>query len=171
MEADRTCILLRIKAATNLRMTRLMMDRPRLLCDSNQTAQRPNTLHGILLLLLVSLLVSVLLWYNRYCINGSINNNNDILYTLNLPKLQSRRRHIDALFLVNVFSNKTCCTSIPDSVSLCKPNRFIRHHSVVYLILCIVRRLFLQADGRNIGNFYHRNITLEHIINSNAILF
>jgi len=65
---------------------------------------------------------------------------------LNLPKLQSRRRHIDVLILVNVFSNKTRCTSIPNTVSLCKPSSFIRQHSVVYLILCIVRRTLLQPD-------------------------
>jgi len=144
LEVDRTCILLRIEAATNLRMTRLMMDRPRPLCDSNQTAQRPNKLHGLLFVLIL-LLVLVLLWYNRYYINGFINNNNDILARLNLPKLQSRRWHLDALYLVNVFTNKTCCTSIPNTVSLCKPNRFIRHHSVVYLILCIIWSL-LQPD-------------------------
>ena len=40
-------------------MTRLMTDRPRPLCDSNQTAQRPNTLHGSLLLLLLLLLLLV----------------------------------------------------------------------------------------------------------------
>ena len=98
METDRTCILLQREAATNLRITTLMTDRPRPLCDSNQLAQRPNALHGSLLVL-VSLLVSVILWYNRYRINGSTNNNNDILSRLNLPKLQSRRRNIDALFL------------------------------------------------------------------------
>jgi len=78
MEADRTCILLQIEAATNLRITRLMTDRPRPLCDSSQKTQRPNKLHGSLLIL-VSLLVLALLWYNRYCINGSTNNNNGIL--------------------------------------------------------------------------------------------
>jgi hypothetical protein len=73
MEADRTCILLQIEATANLRITRLMTDRPRPLCESNQKTQRPNTLHGSLLVL-----VLVLLWYNRYRINGSTNNN-DIL--------------------------------------------------------------------------------------------
>jgi len=146
MEADRNCILLQTQSSTNLMMTRLMTDRPRPLSDSNQMAQRPNTLHGSLLLLLASLLVSVLLWYNRHRMNGSTTNNNDTSASLNLPKLQSRRWHLDALFIVNVFSNKTCCTSIPNKVSLWKPTRFIRHHSVVHLILHIVRRSALQAD-------------------------
>jgi hypothetical protein len=69
-----------------------MADSSRPLCDSNQTAKRPNTLH-VSLFVLVLLLVLVLLWYNRYRINGYTNNNNDILARLNLPKLQSRRRH------------------------------------------------------------------------------
>jgi len=142
LEADRTCILLQTQSATNLMTTRLMTDGPRPLSDSNQTDQRPNTLHGSLLLLL---LVSLLLWYNRYRINGSTTSNNDTLASLNLPKLQSRRWHLNVLFLVNVFSNKTCCTSIPNKVSSCKLTRFISHHSVVYLILYIVRRSALQA--------------------------
>jgi hypothetical protein len=63
MEADRTCILLQKEASTNLRMARMMRDRSRLLRDSNQTAKRPNTLHGsqLELLLLLLLLVIVLL--------------------------------------------------------------------------------------------------------------
>jgi ABC-type maltose transport system permease subunit len=143
MEADRTCIILQIEAATNLRMTRLMTDRSRPLRDSNQTAKRPNTLHGSLLVLVLLL---VLLWNNIYRINESTNNNNNILARLNLPKLQSRRRHPDTLILVNVFTYKTYCNSVLNTVSLCKPTRFIRHHSVVYLILCIVRRSVLQPD-------------------------
>jgi hypothetical protein len=130
MEADITCILLQIEVATNLKMTRLMTDSPRPLCDSNRTAKRSNTLQASPLIL-VLLLVLVLLWYNRYRINGFTKNNNNILARLNLPKLQSRRRHLDALFLVNVFTNKTCCISTRDTVSLRKPTRFIRHHSVV----------------------------------------
>jgi hypothetical protein len=141
MEAERACILLQIEVATNLKMTRLMTDSPRPLCDSNRTAQRPNTLHGSLFLL-----VLLLLWYNRYCFKWSTNKNNDILARLNLPKLQLRRRHLDALFLVNLFTNETCCISNPNTVCLCRPTRIIRHHSVAYLILCIVRRLVLQPD-------------------------
>jgi len=57
MEADRTCIILQIEAATNLRMTRLMTDRSRPLRDSNQTAKRPNTLHGSLLVLVLLLVL------------------------------------------------------------------------------------------------------------------
>jgi hypothetical protein len=69
------------------------------------------------------------LCYTRF-LNGVCNYNyEDILLRLNLLTLQLRRRHLDALFLINVFRGKICCSTILDSVSLRIPSRSIRDHS------------------------------------------
>jgi hypothetical protein len=49
-----------------------------------------------------------------------------ILSTLNVRTLYSRRRHLDALFLVNVFKGKINCNSIMDAVGLRVPARQVR---------------------------------------------
>jgi hypothetical protein len=43
---------------------------------------------------------------------------NVMLARLNISSLNFRRKHLDALFLNNVFKNKICCSSIFDSVSI-----------------------------------------------------
>jgi hypothetical protein len=49
-----------------------------------------------------------------------------ILARLNISTLHSRRKHLDALFLINVFKNKINCSSIFDTISLQIPARIIR---------------------------------------------
>jgi hypothetical protein len=56
----------------------------------------------------------------------------DILLILNLLTFQSRGRHHDALFLINIFKGKICCSSILDSVSLRIPSSSIRGYSMFY---------------------------------------
>jgi hypothetical protein len=41
-----------------------------------------------------------------------------MLSILNIYTLHSRRKHLDALFLINVFKNKISCSSIFDTVNL-----------------------------------------------------
>jgi hypothetical protein len=53
----------------------------------------------------------------------------DILLRLNFLTLHSRRRHLDALFLINVFKGKICCSSVFDTISLRVPTRSIRDYS------------------------------------------
>ncbi|PNF19683.1 hypothetical protein B7P43_G05097 [Cryptotermes secundus] len=52
-----------------------------------------------------------------------------ILDKLNLQTLDVRRRHIDALFLINVFRGTTYCSSVLDAVGLRVPSRNIRNFS------------------------------------------
>jgi hypothetical protein len=64
-------------------------------------------------------------FFNGVCIY----NYEDILFRLNLLTPQLGRRHLDALFLINVFIGNICCSSILDSVSLRILSRSIRHYS------------------------------------------
>jgi hypothetical protein len=47
------------------------------------------------------------------------------LERLGLRTLHSRRRHLDALFLINVFNNTIDCQSILDTVSIRLPSKLI----------------------------------------------
>jgi hypothetical protein len=58
-----------------------------------------------------------------------LRNYNSILNSLNFRTLNSRRRHLDALFLINVFKGKINCPSILDSVGIRVPTRQIREFS------------------------------------------
>jgi hypothetical protein len=49
----------------------------------------------------------------------------DILVRLNILTLHLRR-HLDALFLINVFKGKISCSSVFDTVSLRIPTRSVR---------------------------------------------
>jgi hypothetical protein len=49
-----------------------------------------------------------------------------ILVSLNFKTLHLRRRHLDALFLINVFKGKISGSFVLDTVSLCIPTRSIR---------------------------------------------
>jgi hypothetical protein len=53
-----------------------------------------------------------------------------ILERLDLPTLYSGQRHINTLFIINVFSNTIDCQSILDTVSLRVPSKLIRDFSV-----------------------------------------
>jgi hypothetical protein len=56
------------------------------------------------------------LCYNRFIQPNFLRNSGLILNYLHLKTLYSRRQHLDALFLVNVFKNKINCYSIMDTV-------------------------------------------------------
>jgi hypothetical protein len=94
-----------------------------------------------------------------------------MLARLNLPTLQSRRRHLDALYLINVFTNETCCSSIPDTLSVRVPTTFSRHYTVFDALhrakvspstICVTACNLLCS---NIDIFDHHNILLKHITN------
>jgi hypothetical protein len=53
-----------------------------------------------------------------------------MLPRLNISTLYSRRRHLDALFLMKVFKNKISCSSTFDSVSIRISTRIIGDYSV-----------------------------------------
>jgi hypothetical protein len=52
-----------------------------------------------------------------------------ILARLNLSTLYSTWRHLDAIFLINVFKSKISRSSLFDSVSIRIPTRLIRDYS------------------------------------------
>jgi hypothetical protein len=56
-----------------------------------------------------------------------------ILERLSLRTLHSRRRHVDDLFLINVFNNTIDCQSILDSVSLRVPSKLIMNFTFLVL--------------------------------------
>jgi hypothetical protein len=52
------------------------------------------------------------------CFNGMCDYKyEDVLVRLNFLTLHLRRRHLDAIFLINVFKGKISCSSIFDTVS------------------------------------------------------
>jgi hypothetical protein len=64
-------------------------------------------------------------------LSGSfLRNYNFILNSLNFRTLHSRRRHLDALFLINAFRGKINCPSISDTVGIRVPTRHIREFSI-----------------------------------------
>jgi hypothetical protein len=54
----------------------------------------------------------------------------NILDELNLQTLHVRRRHIDVLFLINVFRGAKSCPSVLEAVGLCVPTQNIRNFSM-----------------------------------------
>jgi hypothetical protein len=57
----------------------------------------------------------------------------DILVRLNFSTLHLRRRHLDALFLINLSKGKMSCSSVFDTVSLRIPTRSVRDYSTFTL--------------------------------------
>jgi hypothetical protein len=53
-----------------------------------------------------------------------------ILERLSSRTLHSRRRHLDALFLIIFFNNTIDCQSILDTVNLTVPSKLIRDFSI-----------------------------------------
>jgi hypothetical protein len=68
------------------------------------------------------------LYHSRFCAGFCGSNYEGTLSTLNISTLHSRRKHLDTLFLINVFKNKISC-SISDTVNLRIPSRRIRDFS------------------------------------------
>jgi hypothetical protein len=79
---------------------------------------------------------------NRFIQSNYLRNYELILNYLHLKTLHSRRQHLDALFLVNVFKNKINCYSIMDTVGLYIPAKQIRDFPL--LELKMFRDLALQ---------------------------
>jgi hypothetical protein len=69
------------------------------------------------------------LYHSRFCAGICGSNYEGMLSRLNISSLHSRRKHLDALFLINVFKNKISCSSIFDTVNLCITSGRIRHFS------------------------------------------
>jgi hypothetical protein len=65
----------------------------------------------------------IIIWF------GFLRNCDSILSHLNFRTLYSRRRHLDALFLINVFKGKINYQSIMDTVGIRVPTRQIREIS------------------------------------------
>jgi hypothetical protein len=68
------------------------------------------------------------LYHSRFCV-GVGGNYEGMLSRLTIFTLHSRRKHLDALFLINVFKNKISRSSIFDTVNLHIPFRRIRDFS------------------------------------------
>jgi hypothetical protein len=67
--------------------------------------------------------------HSRFCAGVCGSNYEGMLSRLNVSTLHSRRKHLGALFLINVFKNKISCSSIFDTVNLRIPSRRIRDFS------------------------------------------
>jgi hypothetical protein len=65
------------------------------------------------------------LYHSKFCAGVCGSNYEGILSRLNISTLNSRRKRLDALFLINVFKNKISCSSIFDTVNLRIPSRRI----------------------------------------------
>jgi hypothetical protein len=70
------------------------------------------------------------LCYRRFYQFDFPRNYDKIFERLGLRRLHSRRRHLDVLFLINVFNNTIDCQSVLDTVSLRVPSKLIRDFSV-----------------------------------------
>jgi hypothetical protein len=72
------------------------------------------------------------LCYSRFFNNASTftRRYEDILVRLNLLPLHMRRRHLDAVFIINAFKCNNDCPSVLDSVSLRTRSRSIRDFSI-----------------------------------------
>jgi hypothetical protein len=73
------------------------------------------------------------LYYRRLCQVDFHRNYDVIVEGLGLRTLRFRRRHLDALFLINVFK-KIDCQSIMDTVSLRVHSKLIRDFSIFSVI-------------------------------------
>jgi hypothetical protein len=64
------------------------------------------------------------------------NKYDDILARLNLSMLQSRRRHLNALFGLNAFNNTITCFYKLSTVSIQVPAKITREHSIFDALHC-----------------------------------
>jgi hypothetical protein len=76
------------------------------------------------------------LCYRRFYQFDFPRNYDETLERLGLRTLHSRRRHLDALFLINVFNNTIDCQSIRNTVNLRVPSKLVR----VFPFLVLVKR-------------------------------
>jgi len=89
--------------------------------------------------------------------------------------LHSRRRHLDALFRIDVFNNEISCSSILNTVTLCVPTQTIRNHSVFDAVHCAEASpsaRHVMADNavcRLIDTFDHTDISSKNINRSCVI--
>jgi hypothetical protein len=71
---------------------------------------------------------SAALCHNRFFQDMEYHNNS--WERLNLLTLHNRRRHFDALFLVNIFSGPRCCPSVLETAGLRVPTRNNRNFTM-----------------------------------------
>jgi hypothetical protein len=115
------------------------------------------------------------LCYNRHFINFGTYNYVEILATLDLSMLHLRRRHIDALFLINVCVNKVSCPSILHTVGLRVNSKIITDHSIFTALYCAKAspsaRFVTAANGvcTKIDTINHHGILLKNLITTNTI--
>jgi hypothetical protein len=70
------------------------------------------------------------LCHSRFSEGVCYSNYEGMLARLNISTLHWRRRHLDALFLINIFKNKISYSSIFDSVTVRIPTRIITDYSI-----------------------------------------
>jgi hypothetical protein len=91
------------------------------------------------------------LCYCRFFQADILRNCNSIYIFLNFRTLHSRRRHLDALFLINVFKGKINCPSILDTVGIRVPTRQIKEFSTFSVSIALkhspsARRVIAAKD-------------------------
>jgi hypothetical protein len=59
----------------------------------------------------------------------------NLLHKLNLLKPQTRSRHSDDLFLINVLSGHNCCPFILETLGIRVPTRNIQNSTTYYRLL------------------------------------
>jgi hypothetical protein len=119
------------------------------------------------------------LYYNRFIQSSSLCNCEWILHHSHFKKLYSRRQNLDALFLVNVFKNKTGCCSVMDTAGLRALTEHTRNTSIfsvsdVSRLSASTRRVTTANICKSLGVFNKHDISLEHIyflFNRNEFMF
>jgi hypothetical protein len=84
------------------------------------------------------------LCYRWFCHFDFPRNYDVILERLDLITLHSRRRHLDSLFLINVFNNTIDCQYMLDTVSLRVPSELIRD----FYIFSVIKALRSSPSSR-----------------------
>jgi hypothetical protein len=99
------------------------------------------------------------LYHSRFCAGVCGSNYEGMLSRLNISTLRSRRKHLDALFLINAFKNKISFSSIFDTVNLRIPSRRIRDFLPSWLTT--ISRTALQLDVFLLLTSYVRKLTFS----------
>jgi hypothetical protein len=91
-----------------------------------------------------------------------LRNYKSILNYLNFRTLYSRRRHLHALFIINVFKGKLNCPSILDSVGIRVPTRQIREFSTFSVSSALkhspsARCVIAASDVCRYLDIFHKN--------------
>jgi hypothetical protein len=106
------------------------------------------------------------LYYNRFIQANSLCNYELILHHSRFKKLYSRRQNLDALFLVNVFKNKTDCCSVMDTAGVRALTEHTSNTSIfsvsdVSRLNASTRRVTTANICKSLGVFNTDNISPE----------